>query len=87
MDGLFILGLLIMGTLIPIIAGLLLEGMKAWNEERRTKFMREHHALLTRIESLKRRTGKDWRDSELAVAQKDLKIFVTAYAKEVGYAS
>lgn len=74
-----------MNALIPIIAGLLLEGVKAWSEERRTRFMDEHHELLQRIETLRSRKGRKWIDSDLAVAIKDLTIFVKAYAKEIGY--
>ena len=81
-----IIGVLIMSSLLPVIAALLLEGMKAWNEERRTRFMAEHHELMTKIEVLKSRTGKDWIDSDLAVAKRDLELFIKAYAKEVGYA-
>lgn len=74
-----------MSSLMPLIAGLLLEGIKAWNEDRRTRFMDEYKDLLSKIESMSRRQPKDWIDSDLAVAQKDLKIFLQAYAKEVGY--
>lgn len=74
-----------MSALIPLIAGLLLEGMKAWNEDRRTRFMDEHHELITKIEILKSRKGRKWIDSDLAVAVRDLTLFVKAYAKEIGY--
>lgn len=74
-----------MSSLLPLIAGLLLEGMKAWNEERRARFMDEHHELISEIEKLKSRTGRDWIDSDLAVAKRNLQLFIRAYAKEIGY--
>lgn len=72
-------------VLLPIIGELVLEGVQAWSEERRTRFMDEHHTILSKIARLKAIPvdSPRYTDSAIAVSEKQLVTFLTAYQREL----
>lgn len=70
-------------TLIPIIGELVLEGVKGWREERRTRFLDEYHDILRKITHYKNRTPEEWIDSDIDVSEQELADFLQAYNREV----
>ena len=72
-----------MMALLPILGGIVQEGMKAWNEERRTRFMDRHHDILERLNNAENAQGEDYSDAELNLAQEELATFLTAYHSEL----
>lgn len=70
-------------ALIPIIGEIVLEGIKGWSEERRTRFKDQYHNILTKLERYESRTPENWIDSDIDIATKELEIFLKAYSSEV----
>lgn len=70
------------GSVLSLIGSIVLEGVKAWNEERRTRFMDEYHELLTKI-SKAESDYENWDDYEISTLYEKLEIFLKAYRKEI----
>lgn len=72
-----------MNALSPIIAAILLEGMKAWNEERRTRFADRFYSILKQLKDAENATGTNRVDYDIEVAEQEKEIFLQAYYEEV----
>lgn len=70
-------------ALLPIIGEIVLEGMKGWNEKRRTRFKDKYHRILTNLEKAKSQTPDRWIDSEIDILVVKLEIFLKAYKTEL----
>ena len=68
---------------ITIIGQIILEGMKAWNESRRTRFKKEHLKLLQAVSDAENQHFPDHTDDEEGLAKEELKNFLKAYLAEV----
>ena len=68
---------------LTVIAQIVLEGMKAWNEHKRTEFKRKYHKILTKLEKAQNATGDDYTDSEIDKLEIELTIFLKAFADEI----
>lgn len=66
-----------------LIAGIVLEGLKVFSEERRTRFMDEYHDIITEIESAKTDRSDNYTDARIDVGKKRKKLFLEAYHKEL----
>ncbi|MGB0452567.1 MAG: hypothetical protein ACPGJV_02550 [Bacteriovoracaceae bacterium] len=69
--------------MINLIGEIILEGLKAWNEERRTRFKDKHQAILKRIDNAVNATGEDYYDSEVDLSEEELETFMKSYLSEV----
>lgn len=70
-------------ALIPILGEIVLEGMKAWNESRRTRFADQYHDILTALDKARNRPADNWMDSEIDWYEEKLETFLKAYAQEL----
>lgn len=70
-------------TIIPVLGEIVVEGMKGWNEKRRTRFKDQYHDILTRLDRYRNRTPDNWIDSDIELAEQELETFLKAYASEV----
>lgn len=69
--------------LSPTITGILFEGMKLWNEERRGRFMKKHKKVLDKIAEEENKEYPEYTDAALGLANEELENFLTAYWHEV----
>lgn len=70
-------------ALATAISLMVTEGLKFLNEKQRTKFMREHHEILTAIEEAKTPRFPLYSDLVLIRMQRELAVFLQAFAKEL----
>jgi len=69
--------------LTQTVAGILHEGMKFWNEERRTKFQGRYNKLLNIIDEMQNSSFPDYNDARLGLSNQELENFLTAYLQEI----
>ena len=72
-----------MSELIPLIGGIVHEGLVAWNEKRRTRFLDEHAEILEELREIENGNFPDYTDADLMLAQERYKDFLTAYHTEL----
>jgi len=65
-----------------IIAGIILEGMKTWNNERRIAFEKKHYAVLMRVKDAENNMFPIYNDAELALAKEEEEAFLVSYSLE-----
>ena len=65
-----------------LIIPILLEGMNAWNQERKDKVNRDHKKILDRLSQSENAQFPYYNDADRDVAEEDLKKFLLAYYKE-----
>lgn len=72
-------------VLLPLIGELVVDGVKTWKEERRTRFLDQHFEILTKLNKLKSVPTDSYRytDSAIDVSERELIIFLTSYKKEL----
>lgn len=70
-------------TLIPILGQIVLEGMKGWNEDRRTRFVDQYHDILSALDNAKNKPPGNYMDSEIDWFEQKLETFLKAYAREL----
>ncbi|MDD0852976.1 hypothetical protein HBN50_07705 [Halobacteriovorax sp. GB3] len=70
-------------TLLPIIGELLVEGTKAWNEERRTRYLDKYHDILKRLNHAENRPIGEYTDYDVAIIKEELETFLKAYVGEL----
>lgn len=69
------------GTL-ALIGGIILEGMKGWNESRRARFSAKYENVLDRLNAAENAQRPEYTDAELMLSQEDLEKFLEAYKLE-----
>jgi hypothetical protein len=62
-----------------LIAGIVLEGMKTWNQERRLAFEKKHYKILKRVVDAENARYPIFNDAELALAKQEEELFLEAY--------
>ena len=62
-----------------LIAGIILEGMKTWNSERRLAFEKKHYKVLMRVKDAENDRFPTYTDAELALAKEEEEAFLEAY--------
>lgn len=65
-----------------LIAGIILEGMKTWNSERRLAFEKKHYRILKRVVDAENARFPIYTDAELALAKEEEEAFLVAYSIE-----
>ena len=65
-----------------IIAGILLEGMKTWNSERRLSFEKKYYHIIKRIIDAENSRFPTYTDAELLMVKEEESIFLEAYHME-----
>lgn len=70
-------------NLLPLIGNIIHEGMKLWNEERRTRFMDEHFEILAKLKNAENAQGSDYCDAEIDLLKEELETFLCAYHSEL----
>ena len=68
---------------IELIAGIVLETMKAWNEHKRTEFKRKYHKILTNLEKYENAELPDYSDALIDVTEIELENFLKAFKNEI----
>jgi len=66
-----------------ILAQIVLEGIKTWNQERKLAFGKKYAKQLRSLEAAAGKLFPDYSDAELNLAKKDKKIFMQAYLVEM----
>ena len=72
-----------MSIITTLLGPIVLEGMKIWSEERRTRFKDKYHDILTRLEEAHNANGSDYFDSVIDFTDAELRIFMEAYYSEL----
>lgn len=62
-----------------LIAGIILEGMKTWNTERRLAFEKKHYKVLMRVKDAENDMFPTYTDAELNLAKEEEEAFLEAY--------
>lgn len=70
-------------SLLPVIGGIVLEGMKFMNQRQKTKLQREHQKILQEIADAQNASFPDYTDAELDLANERLRIFLEAFWSEL----
>lgn len=68
-----------MSELVPLILGIVKDGLALWSEERRTRFMKEHHKLLTEVSNAQDKTFPHYNDSDVDMGNERLRLFLESY--------
>ena len=66
-----------------IVASIVLEGLKLWSEERRTRFMDEHHELIQDLRKAENDQTSNYSDAAIDLAEEALQDFYKAYHAEL----
>jgi hypothetical protein len=69
-------------SVLTLIGSIVLEGVKLWSEERRTRFLDEYHDLITKLNQAESDYSA-WSDFEVSRLTKDLELFLQAYKTEI----
>jgi len=69
--------------LLPVILGIVKDGMALWSEERRTRFMKKHHNLIQDLSNAENKTHPDYNDSDVDLLRERLRNFLQAYWSEL----
>jgi hypothetical protein len=69
--------------MVKLFGGIILEGLKTFNEERRTRFEKKHYKILQRIQKEERGEYPDYSDANLGLANEEFELFVQAYSEEL----
>jgi hypothetical protein len=72
-----------MTELIPLILGIVKDGLSLWSDERRTRFMKQHHKLLTEVSNAQDKTFPHYNDSDVDMGVERLRLFLEAYWVEL----
>lgn len=62
-----------------LFAGILLEGMKTWNYERKARFEKKYYNVLKRVADAENAIFPIYTDAELALAKEEEERFLEAY--------
>lgn len=73
--------------LLPIVAGIVLEGMKMLSVRQRRKLMKEHKEAMEDVANAENQTFPNYNDDDLALANERLRIFLEAYWSELRQAN
>jgi len=71
------------GFMFKLIGDIVLEGLKTFNEERRTRFMDDHHEIITELNRAKNDLTEGYSDDAIMIAKKDLMLFMQSYYTEL----
>lgn len=66
-----------------IAAAIVLEGIKTFSEERRTRFKDEYHDIIKAVEAAKKDRSSNYTDAKLDLTKKRKKTFLKAYHAEL----
>lgn len=66
-----------------VLAQIVLEGLKTWNQERRLAFKKKHAKVLRAVEVAAGRIHPDYSDAELNITKREKRIFMQAYLTEM----
>lgn len=69
--------------LIPLILGIVQDGLKLWSEERRTRFLKRHHRLKKDLEDAKNKIYPDYNDADVDLFTEQLRLYLEAYWSEL----
>lgn len=74
-------------TLMPIVAGIVLEGMKILSVIQHRKLMKEHKLAMEDVANAENKVFPIYTDAELDLANERLRIFLEAYWSELRQAN
>lgn len=69
-------------TLLPVVLGIVKEGMVAWNQGRRTRFMKKHKKFLDQLSEAENKLPPEYTDAEVDISKEKLLNFLKAYHEE-----
>lgn len=70
-------------ALTPVVAGIFLEGMKAWNQGRKARFMKKWKKVIQRLRDAENNHFPNYTDAELNLAEEEFDTFTVAYHAEL----
>lgn len=76
------MSLLTSPLLIPIM-NIIEDISSTWSEERKTRFLKDHHEILTEIKNAKNKIYPNYTDAALDLANQRLCIFVEAFGSQL----
>jgi hypothetical protein len=72
-----------MTELIPLILGIVKDGLSLWSEERRTRFLKTHHKILEEIANEENKSYPEFSNARLDLANERLQLYLQAYWSEL----
>lgn len=69
--------------MFEMIGGIILEGLKTFNEERRTRFMDKYHDIITRLKDAENDTTSEYTDAAIDIPEEEKLNFLMAYKSEL----
>ena len=69
--------------MFELIGGIVLEGLKVFGEERRTRIMDKYSGLITALRQAENAGFKTYTDADIDIIDEKIYDFLTAYKKEL----